>query len=585
MGNIFKMRKSITLKLFLLLFILIVLISLSISVEQVKNTNKIVNKEMEVMREQVLDEVANNISILLSNVETMGDTIVVDSHLMEILATSHKTIFSNKELEKNMNSYVEGLLNDVVWEYGRYNMKPELYIVGNNGYTYSTYSKNKYYLNNIKEELWYEEIVKSDGDTVLINTYKDENGIGPYKNIFKMGRLIKDIITNETLGILIMDISETMLYDRYSKMIDNGSFIYITDSSGKIISSKDKRDIGKNYKDIFNNDDRNIEGSVNSTKIISQIEEYEWNIIQEIPSNISMKISNKIISITTLIIMFVSFIALIITYKLSKWITKPIIQIKNKMQEVTGGNLKSQIIVNREDEIGDLQESFNSMVNQLNTSIENIKESEKQKRVAELSFLQAQINPHFLYNTLSGIRFLISMGKNEEAEEMLYRFTKLLRAILPKASEMITLGDEIENIKNYGELQQMRYPNSFEIEYHIEERVLDFKIPSFILQPILENAILYSMEKENNFGYIKVTAFEENEHIKIIIEDNGIGMSKDKLITVLNKGVSINSVGVTNVHERIQLNYGMKYGLRIESEEGKGTKVIFILPNLREDIC
>ena len=187
----------------------------------------------------------------------MGDTIVVDSHLMEILATSHKTIFSNKELEKNMNSYVEGLLNDVVWEYGRYNMKPELYIVGNNGYTYSTYSKNKYYLNNIKEELWYEEIVKSDGDTVLINTYKDENGIGPYKNIFKMGRLIKDIITNETLGILIMDISETMLYDRYSKMIDNGSFIYITDSSGKIISSKDKRDIGKNYKDIFNNDDRN----------------------------------------------------------------------------------------------------------------------------------------------------------------------------------------------------------------------------------------------------------------------------------------------------------------------------------------
>ena len=585
MGNIFKMRKSITLKLFLLLFILIVLISLSISVEQVKNTNKIVNKEMEVMREQVLDEVANNISILLSNVETMGDTIVVDSHLMEILATSHKTIFSNKELEKNMNSYVEGLLNDVVWEYGRYNMKPELYIVGNNGYTYSTYSKNKYYLNNIKEELWYEEIVKSDGDTVLINTYKDENGIGPYKNIFKMGRLIKDIITNETLGILIMDISETMLYDRYSKMIDNGSFIYITDSSGKIISSKDKRDIGKNYKDIFNNDDRNIEGSVNSTKIISQIEEYEWNIIQEIPSNISMKISNKIISITTLIIMFVSFIALIITYKLSKWITKPIIQIKNKMQEVTGGNLKSQIIVNREDEIGDLQESFNSMVNQLNTSIENIKESEKQKRVAELSFLQAQINPHFLYNTLSGIRFLISMGKNEEAEEMLYRFTKLLRAILPKASEMITLGDEIENIKNYGELQQMRYPNSFEIEYHIEERVLDFKIPSFILQPILENAILYSMEKENNFGYIKVTAFEENEHIKIIIEDNGIGMSKDKLITVLNKGVSINSVGVTNVHERIQLNYGMKYGLRIESEEGKGTKVIFILPNLREGIC
>lgn len=584
MGNILKMRKSITLKLFFILFMLIVLISVSISFWEVKNTNKIVNKEMKVMREQVLDEVANNISILLSNVEMMGDNIVVNSSLMEILATSHEEISSSKELEKNTNSYVEGLLNDAVWEYGRYNMKPELYIVGNNGYTYSTYSKNKYYLKDIKKESWYEEILRADGDTVLINTYKDEYGIGPYKNIFKMGRLIKDIITNETLGVLIMDISETMLYDRYSKITDYGSYIYIIDSSGKIISSKDKRNIGENYKDILSYSEV-TEDNRNNIKIISQIDEYEWNIIQEIPSNISMKISNQISYITTLIIILVSFIALITTYKLSRWITKPIIQIKNKMKEVTGGNLKSQIIVNRDDEIGDLQESFNSMVSQLNRFIENIKESENQKRVAELSFLQAQINPHFLYNTLSGIRFLISMDKNEEAEEMLYKFTKLLRAILPKASEMITLKEEIENIKNYGELQQMRYPNSFEIKYDINENIKDFKIPSFILQPILENAILYSMEKGNNVGYIKVTAFEENEFVRIIIEDNGIGMSEDKLMKVLDKDASINSVGVTNVHERIQLNYGMEYGLKIESTQGKGTKVIFILPNLREDIC
>ncbi|WGX77289.1 histidine kinase [Paraclostridium bifermentans] len=189
------------------------------------------------------------------------------------------------------------------------------------------------------------------------------------------------------------------------------------------------------------------------------------------------------------------------------------------------------------------------------------------------------MNPHFLYNTLSGIRFLVSMNKTEVAEEMLYRFTKLLRSILPRASEMITLEEELENIKNYVELQKMRYPNCFDVEYEFDENIKDYKIPSFILQPIVENAILYSMEKENNKGYIHIKGYSLKDSIRIIIEDNGIGMSKDKLDHVLNKEASINSVGVINVHERIQLNYGQDYGLKIDSLEGKGTKITFILPN------
>lgn len=577
--NIEIKRNSITVKLFLLIFILILLISGLIGVWVISDTNKIIQKEMHEMRSQVLDEVANNISILLSNVETIGNNIVVDSKLIDILGTPENELPKNKELNKEMNSYVEGLLIDQVWKYGKFNMKPELYIIGENGLKYSTYSETKYDMESIKNEDWYEKLVKADGKTVLINTYKDENGIGPYKNIFKMGRLIKDLITKETLGVLIMDISETMLYDRYSDMLNYGTFIYIVDSQGKIISNKDKRLIGQNYDQVISQKTEKDSLSKNNIQIISNIEEYGWQIIQEIPLNIIMQVSNQITQRTVFIILLVSIMALITTYKLSVWITKPIINIKNKMDEVMDGNLKANVKIEGSDEIGQLQTSFNSMVNWLDSSIENIKKYEKQKRVAELSFLQAQINPHFLYNTLSGIRFLISMNKTEQAEEMLYRFTKLLRSILPKSSEMIRLEEEMENIKNYVELQKMRYPNCFEVSYQVDSIIKDFNVPSFILQPIVENAILYSMEKENNQGIIRVVGYKYKDGIRIIIADNGIGMSKDQVQRVLKKEASINRVGVINVHERIQLNYGQNYGLKIDSVEGKGTKITFILPS------
>lgn len=577
MGPIKILNKSITFKLFLLMFTFTLLIVGLIVTWIIRDTNQMTKKEMYEMRNQVLSEISNNISILLSNVETIGNNIVVDSELTDILDVPKEELPKDKESKKKMDSYVEGLLNDEVWKYGEFNMKPELYVIGENGLTYSTYSKTKYDIDKIKSEDWYNKIIEADGDTVLINTYKDENGIGPYKNIFKMGRLIKDLITEETLGVLIIDISETMLYDRYAEALKSGSDIYIIDSQGKIISSKDKRDIGMNYEEVKEGLER--KNNTQNIEITSKINRYGWSIVQEVPSSILTQLSTQIAQRILLILAVVSLLALLIAYKLSVLITKPIFNIKNKMDEVMEGNLKVQVEVENDDEIGQLGKSFNSMVNWLDSSIIEIKQQEEQKRIAELSFLQAQINPHFLYNTLSGIRFLISMNKTEEAEEMLYRFTKLLRSILPKASEMISLEEEMNNIENYVELQKMRHPNCFDVSYDIDPSINEFDVPSFILQPIVENAILYSMEKEHNKGVISITGYRSKDGIRIIIEDNGIGMTQNQVKAVLKKEESMNRVGVINVHERLQLNYGEEYGLKIESIESKGTKVIFILPS------
>ena len=578
--------KSITTKLCLLLITFIITISIVIGAWSIKDTNKIVQAEMGKLNSEILNEIADNISIFLSTIEEVGNNIVEDNKLNGALVLSKSDVKNRTEEVVNLEKYIEGLLNEQVWKYGKY-MKPDLYIVSENDLNCSTYSKNKYTMDSIKNESWYNEIVDAKGKTVLLSTFEDEEGIGPFKSIFRMGRSINNLITGETLGVLIMDISEKMLFDRYSKIIKDGRNIYIINLKGNIISSKDKRLIGENYFEDIDNGEYIDEKEwysivrregVDYIKLESTLDKYGWSIIEEIPSNIIRQPIKQITEKFILTLILVIIVSFIIVYKLSIWVTKPVINMKNTMKKVMDGNLKIKVEVDRDDEIGNLEESFNNMIKWLDDSIEEIKEKEKQKRIAELSFLQAQINPHFLYNTLSGVRFLVSMNKNEEAEEMLFKFTKLLRNVLPKASELITLNEEIEVVMAYIELQKIRYPDLFEIDVNIEEEINNIKVPALILQPVVENAIFYSIEGEEKKGKISIIGYSNKESIIIEIKDNGRGMSNRQISDVFNNKEAINRVGLINVHERIQLNYGKMYGIEIISEEGEGTSIKYILP-------
>lgn len=584
--------KSIIAKLCLLLTTFIITISIVIAAWSIKDTNKVVQVEMGKLNSEILDEVADNISIFLSNIEEIGTNIVEDNKINSALAISKEDILNRTEEVINLEKYVEVLLNEQVWKYGKY-MKPDLYIVSENDFNFSTYSKNKYTMESIKNETWYSEIVKANGKTVLLSTFEDEEGIGPFKSIFRMGRSINNLITGETLGVLIMDISEKMLFDRYNKIIKDGKNIYIVDLKGNIISNKDKRLIGKNYfEDIQQGEyiEENEWYSVmrientNYIKLESTLDKYGWSIIEEIPSNVIKQPIKQITEKFILTLTLVIIVSFIIIYKLSIWITKPVINMKNTMKQVMDGNLNLKVEVDRNDEIGSLEESFNNMIKWLEESIEEIKEQEKQKRIAELSFLQAQINPHFLYNTLSGVRFLVSMNKNEEAEEMLFKFTKLLRNILPKASELICLNEEIEIVADYIELQKIRYPNLFEVDISIQESIKNIKVPALILQPVVENAIFYSIDNEGKKGKIRIIGYSEEDKIIIEVIDNGKGMSNRQINDVFKNKEAMNRVGLINVHERIQLNYGKMYGIEIISEKGKGTRIRYILPKRGDTI-
>ncbi len=387
-----------------------------------------------------------------------------------------------------------------------------------------------------------------------------------------MIRKIKDHITEEVYGYVILNISEKNLYDTYKDLIDTGKNFYITAPDGMIISEKDKQRIGtfcgvkisqiiaSGHEDkLVLWDDRGKE----SYFLYYEIPQTGWYLVETIET------SGLLVSLGKFNLLIVGTIS------------EPVMAVKERMTEVADGNMQVRLPESGKGEFGEMARAFNYMVNQMNESMDAVKEEEKQKRLAEQDFLRAQINPHFIYNTLSSIRFFVEMNRNKEAEDMLYHFSRILRKSLSNPNAFVTIGAELETIKDYVELQKKRYENSFIVEYEIDHEILEHKIPVFILQPIVENAIFHGMTPER-VCRILIRGFEQGDCLYLLISDNGRGIKSEQLNQLFLKEGHLSKVGIQNVHERIQLNFGEEYGLKVESVEGKGTTVTFVLPRRME---
>ena len=223
---------------------------------------------------------------------------------------------------------------------------------------------------------------------------------------------------------------------------------------------------------------------------------------------------------------------------------------------------------------------LNAMLNRMRGLMEGIRQKEKQKRRMELSFLQAQINPHFMYNTLFSIKCMVDMEKNEEASRMLVSFIQLLRSTLSNPNEFVMIREEFQVLRQYVEIQKFRYDDGFQVIFECDEGVEEKKIPKLLIQPLLENAIFHGVEFKKGEGLIIITARALDGGVAVTVEDNGMGIAPET-IEKINRGERMGEkahVGIVNVKERIQLNFGGNYGMKIESVQWEGTKIILNLP-------
>lgn len=316
--------------------------------------------------------------------------------------------------------------------------------------------------------------------------------------------------------------------------------------------------------------------SRNSDYIIKNqsLENADWIAFLYRPVD-SVSVAAKGITYIVFIMIFIC-IALIFfaSAGLSKIIVTPIERLSASMEQVEQGNYEISISSNNTDEIGQLIQSFKKMVHTLNNLVNEVLRAKIAQQKYEIEILQSQINPHFLYNSLSLINSKAIMSGQKDISHMAQLLSKFYRTMLNKGQQITTISSELENTRSYISIQQMMHSNSFDVVYDIDESVLEYRIPNLLLQPLAENAILHGLDHRELPGQaiLSMSCWQEDNDILFKVMDNGCGMTEEQCKQILS--TASKGYGIKNVHQRIQLYYGTRYGLSYHSTKGMGTYVI-----------
>lgn len=307
-----------------------------------------------------------------------------------------------------------------------------------------------------------------------------------------------------------------------------------------------------------------------------------WTLVSMVPYKSVMAETMAISGVMILAVAITLIVTLLLLNRILTGVVKPLKKLEKYMVQVNPDNMDQRMEILTDDEIGHLSMKFNQMMDRIRNLKEQVIEEQEDKRKYELQALQAQINPHFLYNTLDSIIWMAETN-DSNIVAMTEALAKLFRISLNKGNEEISLERELEHVKNYLIIQSMRYADKFTYEISAEPGVERCRTIKLILQPIVENCIYHGIKKKRGTGKITIRAYRREQNLIIEVSDDGCGMPEEICRKILSdeiesENISGSGIGVKNVNERIQLRFGKKYGLSYSSGEGVGTTVTYVLP-------
>lgn len=536
---------------------------------------RIMTQKVSEMAQETLQTINSSLNELIYAVDNESKIVLSNQGLQSILKSGDNGFNYNNQVTTNryLTEFIQSNMNI-----------SSIYILDNydNEYFVDKKAYKPFNLKQVKDCSWYNELLQAEGGYII----KFNGGKLFYESDQKyvsLMRVINDLDSQKPIGIMIVNIPEQAVTNSFKNAITKGdTSILIKDKNNNdIIETGDLigNDIGH---EIYGSDNYFIKKIKGHDYIFSslKIKDYNWTIVSKMPFKELSKELNTfyfttfVVTIINAILMFIGAISI------SRLITNPIKKLLKSMKGVENGEFKKVDIETGNDEIGKLRDGYNIMVLEIEKLINRIIDEQRIKRNAELNVLQAQVKPHFLYNTLDAMGYLALSGKCDEVYEALEALGGYYRTSLSKGREVVTVAEEIDIVKNYFLLQKLRYGDIFTDTYEVDKRVLHLKILKLVLQPIAENALYHGIKPKGEKGNIRLRAVLVGNLMKLSIEDDGVGMTEEELDRVIGDKIQDNnlSFGLRGTIERLRIFYGISDVYEIESHKRYGTKVTITIP-------
>jgi two-component system sensor histidine kinase YesM len=419
------------------------------------------------------------------------------------------------------------------------------------------------------------------------------------KEVFSLVRLIRNTSTFKEMGTLAISLDQAEIS---TYLIQGGweksGFLLLLDNHNKVVSGGDPGWINHSITELFPNINA-LEGSSGFFKygngadqksiLYDTIPSLNWKLVGFIPTRVYKAQNRYVLTVTAVAVGIALVLAAVLVLTFMKLVTKPLTELTQYLKDLNPDDTIPTYEVKSTDEVGLLVHSYNKLSDRIGRLKEQVQLNETMKKEADILALQAQINPHFLYNTLSSIHWIALMNKDGQIADMVGALSDFLRFSLNKGEEFCPVQQEISHAQNYARIQAIRFPEQFDIEFFIDPDMMQMPMLKLLLQPLIENSLIHGIQKKQEKGHLYIHGDMQNGRMNFVVEDTGVGIDANKLRDLRKlllesqgrrlKQAEVTSYGLLNVHQRLLLHYDNESGLILDSEAGVGTRISFSIPS------
>ncbi|MEK5493854.1 sensor histidine kinase [Paenibacillus sp. FSL R7-0297] len=579
---------SLFIKIFIVMLISIIAVAIASSWTTVRMSEKLFMNTFSITNTKVISQIKASFEsfhysiVTATNNTQLSGTIKSflteeDSNSLRVLRTYYNMTTQMKKIQSTLDSYQVGIK-----------------IMGKNGRSYSTNTNN---LLMSDQELQQHELTRNtlaEPKRLMYQFYEESSKDSPQKEaVIVASKALMERTTGDIYGTLYFTIHEKDFRPFYASFVSTGNDVAILNRDGVIVSSNRSDLMGQQAEDLLQVakeieekqlDYKNVDfRGTDSILIADYLSSYDFYIVNLIDKKTALgqMVNGKMV---VLICSAIVIVALIVVFLIFRRLTRSLTLLTRQMSKITQRNFHNYITVTGSFEFQELGHAYNYMLDELNDYVEKLVETQKEQRNAELAALQHQINPHFLYNTLASVNFLVQQGSQEKAVHTIHALISMLQNALSNVSESITVAQELENLKSYVFINHVRYGERIRVNFFISPDCMDFHLPKLIIQPFIENAFFHAFTKKSG-GYIHILISQDAGSLVCEVVDNGDGMDTGEADLYMSGPASkrqlFTGIGIKNVHDRLVLMYGEEYGITIKSVPGEGTAIKIRLPLLR----